>query len=47
MIALSFGFIYGMSVGIIFMDEEDKVAHECEWGFVIMLGIINVQFVKH
>ena len=47
MMALSFGFIYGMSFGIIFMDEEDKEAHECKWGFVVMLGIINVQLVKH
>jgi hypothetical protein len=47
MMALSFGFMYGAGIGIMFMDEEDKEMYECKWGFVLMLGIFTIQLVKH
>ena len=46
MIEFTLSFLYGCAFGLLIMDDEDKAAYECEWGFVLMLGPVGLQFVK-
>ena len=42
MIEVSVDFLYGVAVGIIFADEEDKAENNLVWAMLIYLGPITI-----